>query len=618
MPVFKVQGPDGQVVKVEALDEATAIRGAKEHASSLPKPASRDMQPKWGIPVIGDFVRSSGQALDAVGAAVRRNVDLAKSPPKPRLIDMIPGFSPHDQAMGALAGSVLGLAAPATEAFTRPVARGMSRAFGGTPEEADQILNTSLMGLHPAPGRIPALPPRPAPGISRPVAKGADYVARVALSAGITPEALIAKASPRPVIAAEAIGKPGQVALGALARRHGQTGDALSAAIGERRVTRGPRMQEDFAKAIGISPDAAAGDIQSLVEAGRKQAAPLYDQAYAQPAPMTPELKELLGRPSVKKAMGTAARLLEDAGENPKDHGLVVTGANEAGLPIVEASDQPTMKALDYVKRGLDDQIQSIRDPLTGKFSNPEMGRSLSTLSSHLKGALRVNPDYAAATDTASDYLSAHQAFVDGGKYTFGPQFTESQVESHLAKMAPAEREAFKGGIANKLFDLSQNNRLDPKVLSTPRVQAKLATALGPEQARALIASAEDEGAMLAFERRYGPAANSITAEMGDAMAQQDGAGVPEQMAGDFVGNLHRGPTGAFSSMLANQLKNVEAMARTGGLSVGARDEAGRLLMLPPEQLAAYLKAREASRPKLPSGVARVGYSTEGVLPPSR
>lgn len=654
MAVHRFQTEDGKIHRVEAESRAEAEGELNKVLASGPKADPQAMQPKWGLPVIGDFARAGGQALDSLTRDAKSYYAAGSQPAKPRLVDLIPGVSPQDQALGKLTGSVLGLAAPLTEAFTRPVARGMSRAFGGTPETANQILNTSLMGLRPGAGRVPDIRGLPAPvaraGTPRPVAKGADYVRRVAQSAGITPDALTAAASPRPLMAAEVIGKPGQVALGALARRQGTTGDALNATIGERRLTRGPRLQKDFADAVGISPEAASGDIRSLVEAGRSKASPLYDEAYAVGPIDTPSLQLLRNRPSMKAAMSRAYRIAAEEGRDPTELGFMrvtrgdgsssrnaaeiawpngpdgqfqVTGSKAVQDPQIADVDvqveNPTAQTWDYVKRGLDDILDGYRDKTTGRLHLDEQGRAILGTLKAMRGQLTdANPAYGRALSASGDYLSADQAFRDGGKFTFNSQMTEHQVAEHIGKLTDAEREAFKGGIANRLFDLSQNNRLDPKVLSTPRVQAKLTTALGPEAARALIAAADDEGAMLAFERRYGPAANSITAEMGDAMAQQDGGDVAGQMAGDFLGNLHRGPRSAISTAIASQLRNVGAMVRTPGLSVDARNEAGRMLMLPPEQLAMLLKAQAASRPRLPSGVGRIGSATEGVLPPPR
>ena len=82
MPVFKVQAPDGMIIKVEAADQATAIRGAQEHYAS-----KRSQPPKKATPLekaagfmanvnrglgIGDEIAGFlGGTVNAVGALSR-------------------------------------------------------------------------------------------------------------------------------------------------------------------------------------------------------------------------------------------------------------------------------------------------------------------------------------------------------------------------------------------------------------------------------------------------------------------------------------------------------------------------------------------------------------------
>lgn len=647
MPVFKVQGPNGQIIKVDARDEATAIRGAKEHVSSMPArpaPEGELKRPTAGIPIVGDFIQSGIEAVGNIGDTLKAT----KPTRTPGLRGAVENLVNDVTAGPRLTMAALGLAAPFTEAITRPLARAMP----GSSVENNRILNTALMGAKAGPRMMaPKAGIRPPPRAAAPARaaeQGAAYVERVVGSAKATPETLTAAAGPKPRTAAEALGKSGQVAVGALARRQGMTGDALATKVSERQLSRGDRMQQDFADAVGVSPEAAAGDLQGMVDKGRAAAAPLYEKAYAAGPIDSPHLMLLVERPSMRMAMSRAMRIAAEEGRDPAELGFrvaqrasegamtprVKTERGPMGEPVEVTSyerapgdlsdihvqvDKPTAQTWDYVKRGIDDVLNSYRDKTTGRLNLDEEGRAVLGTSRALRDELvNANPAYGEALGVSGDYLSAERAFKDGAKFVFNNQMTERQVSDHLARLSPSEVEAFKGGVANKIFDLSQNSKLDPKVLKTPRVQAKLRLALGDEAADRLIASAMDEGELLAFERRYSPAANSITADMQEAIAMQDEGGAFSQMATDAMKNARQGPIGMLTGALSGQIKNLGATARTPGMSVAARDEAGKLLMLPPEVLAEILRARQASKPP-PVTAPRVGSLTAGLpLPPPR
>lgn len=107
MAVFKVQAPDGTVIKVEAADEATAIRGAQEHYSSRPQPAPKPATQKVAAPqkqqrnafgeitgAMANFNRGLGVG-DEIAAAGNAAVDVLRGRVK---------WAPGD--FGAAAGAV--------------------------------------------------------------------------------------------------------------------------------------------------------------------------------------------------------------------------------------------------------------------------------------------------------------------------------------------------------------------------------------------------------------------------------------------------------------------------------------------------------------------------------
>jgi len=450
---------------------------------------------------------------------------------------------------------------------------------------------------------VAAAPTRPS---LKPDNEALRYVEKV-VKAG-APDLATLKTAPDLITGAEAVGQPGKAALASLSRREGATGNALNAEVSTRQLGRPARILDAFADASGVAPEAASGDIQALVTAGRAKAAPLYAEAYASGPVETPALRGLLQRPSVKKAMGNALKIAAEEDRNPGDLGFQVSPAS-GDIPEMITVKSPTAETWDLVKRGLDDVLETYRDKTTGKLVLDNEGRAvLGTLKSLRQELVDANPAYGKALAASGDYLSADQAFLGAGKDIFNAGLTEKQFAERIAKMSASDLQAYRGGIANRFYDLAQTGRLDPKVVKTPRVQAKLRAALGDQAADQLLAVAGREGDMLAFERRYAPGAGSITAEMQAAMAEQDSVGRGAQMAGDFAGGIAqgRGPVGAATGAIGRQLQAIlDAVGPTRGMSVAARDKAGEALMLPPAELAKAIEAYRASRGVVLPGAPR-------------
>ena len=400
------------------------------------------------------------------------------------------------------------------------------------------------------------------------------------------------KAAPQEMFGAEALGQSGKRALGSLARREGATGEALNAEVSGRQLGRPGRLLDAFASVTGVHPDAAAGDLQKLVDVGRVKAAPLYEEAYAAGGVDTPKLRSLSGRPSVKAALKKAIGIAAEEDIQPHELGFEVSTSGD-GAEVVKITN-PTAKTWDYVKRGLDDVMEGYRDKTTGKLVLDEKGRAtLGTLKALREELIDANPAYGRALETSGDYLSSEAAFRDAGKDIFNSNLTERQFAERFARMSESSREAYKGGIANRFHDLAQNSRLDPKVLKTPRVRVKLQMALGNDEADRLIELAGHEGDMLAFERRYAPGAGSITSEMAAGQAEQDAmSGKGAEIINDV---LRTGPKRAIGAQLGAAM---EALGPTRGMPVGARDKAGQALMMSPAELAAAIQRYRDAQPK--------------------
>lgn len=143
---------------------------------------------------------------------------------------------------------------------------------------------------------------------------------------GVPEDALSAnpiEAAGKPITAAEALGRRGMSQLKAVSRREGTTGEELESTLRQRLQEQPDRVLSDLQDVTGLNPEFVDGDFTAQAAALRRQAAPIYREAYAEPAVDSPELQALFSRPSLRKGLAKAASIAREEGRDPEELGLM-------------------------------------------------------------------------------------------------------------------------------------------------------------------------------------------------------------------------------------------------------------------------------------------------------
>lgn len=451
-----------------------------------------------------------------------------------------------------------------------------------------------------------------------------SYVASKMLASKSAPKpsALrVASPSNLPITSAEAIGKPAEVALGALARRPGTTADALMGQMSLRASQRPQRLMAHYAEAAGIDPAAAQGQLDAFVQSRQAAAEPLYEEAFkANQNISSPEIDAILETPAGQRALRQASTWMQNervrlAVTDPE----LLQQVRESGqiLPFKGGvASGLKLRALDYIKRAMDGEISHLASQ--GALKTPK-ARGLISARNDLVNAIdaadvtartgprSVRPEgglYKQARAAAGDYLRAKSEFDRGADFILNPQITPKIMADHLAGLGDADAQAFLGGGANRLFQMAQNGKLNLRAFDAPAVQQKLSVMIGPDAARQFLTKVTgklSEKSMQAFERTRVPGAGSPTAEYMAEMAAQDQA---SPLVNDLINlganTARRGLVPAAIETVVSKGRDAAAKWATRGMPMPVRDEAGRLLMMPPEDLASLLET--SNRPGLIGG----------------
>lgn len=220
---------------------------------------------------------------------------------------------------------------------------------------------------------------------------------------------------------------------------------------------------------------------EELMEQAKTKAAPLYDEAYSAPVSWTNEgqvgriLKTPAGKSALQKAYTIAANEMDDP------HALGFNLDREGNVVLEKV---PSMKTLDYVKRGLDDVVEQYRDKTTGRLVLDTNGRAINNLRGQLNKELRgMNPKYGEALDAYGGDARMAVALQKGKGFV---NKSADDIAAEIERLTPAEREQYKLGVRSALSDFVEGKADGgdkvKALIGSPKKRKALAELFGGEK----------------------------------------------------------------------------------------------------------------------------------------
>jgi hypothetical protein len=306
----------------------------------------------------------------------------------------------------------------------------------------------------------------------------------------------------KPTAAVDYAGSNVQGLAGQVARMPGPGRQLVEDFMGSRDAGAGTRLAEATNRMAADGPSTFLAG-QQLHEQAQTAAAPLYRASEMAPA-LNPdhlaeggELRTLMGRPSMQQASRRALSIASEEGRDPTALGLTF---DIAGSPKFEKV--PSWRTLDYVKRGLDDVLETFRDKTIGVLRLDERGRAIDqTRRDYLALLDRENPTYAEARAAYSGPQQSRSALQRGSQiFNRNPD----EIAAEIASLSPGDQQFYRLGAANalktNLAKVSSGGDEARRIIGNDYMQQQL-RAVFP-QAQGLIDEAQIEKLMFGTKQK--------------------------------------------------------------------------------------------------------------------
>lgn len=329
-----------------------------------------------------------------------------------------------------------------------------------------------------------------------------DVLAGGKTGASMSPEAALASGAE--VLPAALAGKRTQGLIQQSAERVGEEAQgAFAAAAGKARGTAPTTVADDIDRIFNTNVNPF--DRQALLQ---REGAQINSQNYlnlmtspAAQAVGNPALASVLTRIPDPTILNRVGQTLNMFGDNPAALGMV----SARGRWTIDPNQPVHLRVWDQLKKELDSQIGSLKDPMTGNVTDATRFAGLNSINAALKKNLDTAiPQYAVVRGAAAEYAGAQNAIDLGMKYlTARDPATVRNIESIMRSSTPGKsllpehREdvayGMMGAFKRMLTESDQTASQAFKMLTGPgsketirRMETALAP-MGPDVAQAFI-----------------------------------------------------------------------------------------------------------------------------------
>lgn len=227
--------------------------------------------------------------------------------------------------------------------------------------------------------------------------------------------------------------------------RISRSASLLQNEVDQRLANQADEIADNLARTVSKETDYAAA-IEDLHAFRQGMAAPHYERAYQEDIQITENLRRFLKRPSVTRNLPNAKRIAAE-----EDIDLAQLGLRERPNGTIEFGERINVRLIDYIKRGMDDELSALRDPLTLRINHTNDSRTTNnTRKQILKEVDQQSVNYRAARSLWSGTTETMDS-LSLGLDLFKPSLTAADLAKRVQRMGEGDREYLRAGVVRAI-----------------------------------------------------------------------------------------------------------------------------------------------------------------------